>query len=584
MAPESQIQPAEEGGTEGNLGTRRVMLVCPPFQLDTVSSLSTAQLATFLRGRGVPCSEAYLHLDFARIMGTARYRAATAEHNGRIGELLFAERLHGSMADDAAQSRLAELFGPSSERRAMLDELGARCLERVARERPELVGLTTSFCQLLPALWIASVLKQHYPSLVTVLGGAACAQPMGPRILEAYPQVDVVVGGFGERPLLALSRGPLEGRRFIGCCDPIDLEAMPIPDYEPFLRDAQSYGDTELPALAFQSSRGCWWGRKKHCTFCGLNGTDLRYSAKSSERVLHDVRALWDRHGCNLFATDAILSRDHLKEVIPELGRFEAGPRVFYEIKTNLTQDDVTALGRARVAAQLGVESLSTRLLGLLEKGVTGIRNVAVLKWCRERRVNAAWNLLCAIPGERREEYDEQIRLMSKIPHLQPPTGLRNVAIHRYSPYFERYRDFGWQAIEPNSEFRLLHPHLDAPALRDIAYRFDGVGGVSSAEYFDRLCGAVREWQERNRRGDGLFLDREYGLMRQAQGVARRVLVPPTFERVLDATHDVAPIDRVLETARCERSVLDRMVGQGFLYVEGGEAVNLAVRLRLDAQ
>jgi hypothetical protein len=559
-----------------------VLLICPPFQLSNISSLATVQLATFLRGRGIPCSEAYLHFDLARLMGDARYRAATAERNGRIGELLFAERLHGGVADADAQERLAALFGSPSERRAMLDDFDGRCLERVERERPDLVGLTTSCRQLLPALWIARLLKAKHPSLPTVLGGSVCSEPMGPRILEAYPQVDVVVGGFGERPLLALSSGPLGSRRFIGCDDPIDFAQTPIPDYEPFLREARGGGDAALPALAFQSSRGCWWGQKKHCAFCGLNGADLRYSAKPKEMVLRELRTLWERHGCNLYATDLILSRDHLREVIPELGRYETGPRVFYELKTNMRQEEVAALGRARVEAQLGVESLSTRLLGLLGKGVTGIRNVAVLKWCRERRVLASWSLLCAIPGERTEDYDEQIRLISRIPHLQPPTAARNVVITRYSPYFERYREFGWQAIEPRPEFGLLHPHVGAPALRDLAFQFDGVGGVSSAAYFDRLSGVVREWQERFRRGDGLFLDREYGLMRQTAGAVRRVLVPPAFERVLDATHDVAPIDRILETARCEPAVLGRMAAEGLLHVEGGEAVNLAVRVRLD--
>ena len=100
----------------------------------------------------------------------------------------------------------------------------------------------------------------------------------------------------------------------------------------------------------------------------------------------------------------------------------------------------LSSLSTARLATYLrqqGVESLSTRLLGLLRKGSKAIQNLAALKWCREQGVTVAWNMLCGIPGERVEDYEEQIALMAKIPQLPPPEQARPVAVDRFSPYFD---------------------------------------------------------------------------------------------------------------------------------------------------
>jgi ribosomal peptide maturation radical SAM protein 1 len=501
--------------------------------------------------------------------------------DGLWGELLFAEGLHGEPADAEAQCRLGELFGTADERRRIRAELQARCQARVERERPAIVGLTTSCNQLLPALWLARVIKRGLPATTVVLGGAACTEPMGQRILEAYAQVDHVVSGYGEQPLLALSRGEVMGQRLISSQQALAWEHTPLPDYSTFLSEAEQCGHELRLVLTFRSSRGCWWGQKQHCNFCGLNGNQLKFEAKSSERVVQEIRTLWERHGRNLLATDAILSRDHLKHVLPELARWESRPRVFYEMKTNMTQAEVIALARAGVLGQLGVESLSSRLLRLLRKGVTAICNLAVLKWCRERRVAVVWNQLCGIPGEQSQDYEAQISLMRQIPQLPPPKRANPISIDRFSPYFNDFRGHGWPAIEPRPEYRFLHPQLDQPALRDIAYHFQGVDGGLPMPYLARFEAAVEQWQQRNRRGEGLFLHPVQGLVRNGENTAQRFRTDGMLGRVIDCTHEIAPIPQVLAQAGCDRAFLDQMVERGLLCIEDNRVLNLAVRVQL---
>jgi radical SAM superfamily enzyme YgiQ (UPF0313 family) len=42
--------------------------------------------------------------------------------------------------------------------------------------------------------------------------------------------------------------------------------------------------------LLFEASRGCWWGAKHHCTFCGLNGLSMTFRSKSADRAYSEIK------------------------------------------------------------------------------------------------------------------------------------------------------------------------------------------------------------------------------------------------------------------------------------------------------
>ena len=73
----------------------------------------------------------------------------------------------------------------------------------------------------------------------------------------------------------------------------------PYPDHSDFLRDfSASAASLHLrPELTMETSRGCWWGQKHHCTFCGLNGKGMRYRSKSSTRAFDEIVHLVGAYG-----------------------------------------------------------------------------------------------------------------------------------------------------------------------------------------------------------------------------------------------------------------------------------------------
>jgi hypothetical protein len=50
--------------------------------------------------------------------------------------------------------------------------------------------------------------------------------------------------------------------------------------------------------------------------------------------------------------------------------------------------------------------------------------------------------------------------------------------------------------------------------------------------------------------------------------------------RILELTHEVAPVSRVLEQAGCLRSVLEQLEKNGILYIEDERVINLAIRTK----
>jgi hypothetical protein len=218
--------------------------------------------------------------------------------------------------------------------------------------------------------------------------------------------------------------------------------------------------------------------------------------------------------------------------------------------------------------------------LSLLKKGVSTIRNLALLKWCRERSIFVMWNLLCAIPGETSDDYDQQLLLFDKIPHFHPPNSVNPVRIDRFSPYFKEYQKYGWERIEPFREYRVLHPSFSDEAINDVAYHFDGVGGIVPGRYLKRLRSATKEWLERHRQNDGLFLDPEKGLVRNTSDHGMRYGLAPELMKIVEMTHDVTPMERVISEAVCTRSTLDQLAKAGILYIEGDKVLNLAVRTK----
>jgi ribosomal peptide maturation radical SAM protein 1 len=243
----------------------------------------------------------------------------------------------------------------------------------------------------------------------------------------------------------------------------------------------------------YETSRGCWWGQKQHCTFCGLNGEGMAMRAKSPDRVIAELKELLARHpNREVELADNIMPHGYWKTLVPRLPRELPGVRLMYEQKANLTLAQVGALAAAGILEiQPGIESLSTGLLKLMAKGTTCAQNLALLRYAQSHGLEVIWNLLCGFPNDRLELYQETLELLPLLRHLPPPRRQNRIVIDRFSPYFDRPEQYGIRALRPYPPYREWLPQ-GAPIDR-IAYHFEGSFPSESLAHPELMAAIERE-------------------------------------------------------------------------------------------
>jgi ribosomal peptide maturation radical SAM protein 1 len=520
-----------------------IVFINMPFSSLFQPSLALSQFKSQLAGDGIPSSLLNLNFEFARRIGFKAYEPLRKLYavDMRIGEWLFAREAWGAEfgPDSGAFAALCRdglvMRGGSSYSPEWMDRVRDRIVPEFLEETchricgeaaPEAVGFSCMFFQTVPSLALARRIKNRHSGVKIIFGGACLHSEMGAELIAKAPWIDIVSTGEADHVICRLARSVLknqppeglegilyrdeEGRVRSGpaarVADRQTFESLPAPDFGDFMADAASYAKEEpafKPAqlfLPFESSRGCWWGEKKQCAFCGLNAENMEYRSRSAGKTLELIKTLADRYPVRrFFAADNNMPLRYYRDFLPEAARCASLSRAvfFYEIKTNVSRRKVQALSRAGVKIiQPGIETLSTHILECMRKGVTALNNIHLLKLCRIFGITPMWNCLIRVPGERIEDYEEMMDLVPKIVHLHPPTGrARMVQLHRFSPYF-RERGVYVEKIRAQEWYAGLFPE-DRIDLKRIAYYFHAewkntVG--SEYRHYARFTDRIESW------------------------------------------------------------------------------------------
>jgi len=474
----------------------------PSIQLGLLKSLALAH--------GFPARTFHANLSFANQIGVDYYRLL-AEHRGHmVGEWLFSLEAFPGAAPDPDSRMVEELAGDLSYLDLPQDELRERLtrtrhvdvpsylealLDTFPWDEAAVVGFSSTFQQNTASFALARRLKQRYPHIFTVFGGANFDGEMGPELVRTVDCIDAAVIGEGDdsfpRMLGALAAGtdpgavPGVARRVDGQVKvtppqpPTDrLDDLPVPDYGEYFTLAEDLGIIPRAGhrkvwLPIETARGCWWGAKHHCTFCGLNAETMRFRSKSPQRVLDELAQQARRYRSFLFeAVDNILDMRYLRSLFPVLVESETDYEFFYEVKANLSREQLKLMAQAGVTSlQPGIESLSSHVLGLMRKGVRAVQNVDLLRWSRYYGVDVSWNLLWGFPGETEQDYAEQAAAIPHLLHLQPPEATSRIWLERFSPLFTGQGGGQFRDRAPERSYRYVYP--DGVDLDRVAYFFD---------------------------------------------------------------------------------------------------------------
>jgi len=529
----------------------KVALIQMPYAMTSWPSLGLSLLKSSLRARGILSEVIYLNRGFETLVGKTAYEyiaSGSPCNTDLLGEWTFSEALweDGSKSDAAyweetiennhahfgtkiSESDLskARIYGNlcKTNVKAFLDQ----SLNDIEWTQYKIVGFTSVFQQHVASLAFARLLKTLFPHLFLVFGGANCEAEMGAATLRCFPFIDAVCRGEGDDifPLLAdgvlknsiprldgiLLRDQSELNELIvidhrsrEAKPVVDLNSLPYPDFDDFFDKAPEGDSASNLRLVFETSRGCWWGQKHHCTFCGLNGNGMAFRNKSAARALEELKWMLSRYGSytrSVNATDNIMPYEFFTSFLPELAKLDFDLDLFYETKANLKVEQLELYKRAGLSRiQPGIESLSSEVLSLMEKGVTALQNIQLLKLCYELDIHPQWNYLYGFPGEDPRWYSLQPNLIDKISHLTPPVGCARVRFDRFSQYLNNPSKFGLKQTQPYASYRRIYRGVSARDLRDLAYyfiaSFEGENFIE--KYTAGASAAVKRWQLRNRK------------------------------------------------------------------------------------
>jgi len=478
--------------SESGCESKDIVFVVPPFASPDWPSLGVHLLAAIAEQKGFTTGIIYGNLSFARLVGPKLYRSLCVTKTGDlVGERIFRNAYSRTrdFPGDLPMSwgELNEGNPPEfTSVQRLASEWAIEFAAALAETKPKLVGFSTTFEQTLSCLSVIEQLKAHTPDITVILGGANTDGTMGPALREFEGLIDHVFVGESDSSFAEFIDGFFAGdgqaKGIIQGHTNDALDELPRPDFETFFRQFNALVrspacedglDGDELRIVYETSRGCWWGAKHHCTFCGLNANGMNHRIKSPEKVFDDVFAL--SKGCavnKVIMVDNIMPFPYFSTLLPQLAEAEDKLQIFYEQKSNISLEKMRLLSAAGIKSiQPGIESLSSNLLKLMKKGVSAKTNIDCMRFARSCGVDVVWNVLADFPGDSETSYSEMIELMPLLHHLAPPTGVSTVSIDRFSPYHNEPEAHGIENLKPIGVYSELFPGADTSRL---AYHFEG--------------------------------------------------------------------------------------------------------------
>ncbi|MDR2704499.1 MAG: RiPP maturation radical SAM C-methyltransferase [Planctomycetaceae bacterium] len=596
-----------------------VLLLNMPFSQLRWPNLGLSLLKSALTTHGIHCDLKNLCFPFAERVGYDLYDWI-AGHFAFVlgGEHLFAKAYFGDRLPTTEQfwNDILLWSEPELEKQDKIDfETVAAavlpflddCMKSIDWKCYKIVGFTTSYQQTLPSLSLARRIKEQYPHIQIVLGGAACEGEMGGELLRQFKETDYVFLGEADITFPLVVQKILEGtinsqslpKSVLSATtnsssavsskrehsEPLilqrektlsqifendtsfetdaseamvaDLDQLPPPDFDDYFTDwRNSVLQNEVrPLLFFETSRGCWWGERRQCSFCGLNGHSLRFRCKNPQRAVDELVELVKRYKVREACfSDNIFAKEYFETFLPLLKASGLDLRFEFEMKANQKKEQVRKMIDAGLAAaQLGIETLSTPILKMLSKGATARHNLQVLKWYTEGGIDVKWNILYGFPGEDPKEYEKLTQMLPFVFHFHPPIAFGKVRVDRFAPYHNDPKKYGIENLRPFRGFRFLYP-FDDQSLRRLSYfhEFDFADGRDVNDYIKPFLEQVKRWDEEYAKGTLRAFDRNDGVL----------LLTDTRSVATEFQYRLSGVERELylfcDAARTRQEILER--------------------------
>ncbi|MEA2020899.1 MAG: RiPP maturation radical SAM C-methyltransferase [Candidatus Caldatribacteriota bacterium] len=498
---------------------KKVLLINMPFAPLSPPQLGIAILQSVLQHNNISCDTRYFTIDYAKRIGLPNYENivnGAIDYEYLVGEWIFSLALWGDTKlcekylSDILFRKVFSQNGKKNSRKDIIEEFSQlieyeafnslsfiqECYETVNWADYSLVGFSSTFQQNVASLALAQIVKKNHPKLKIVFGGANCEDVMGYELISQFKFIDIIVNGEAEEIITPLANQVFNKKSLRDIFGVVyrkdqegiypkkiksnwyhltpDIGKIPLPNFEDYFRQLKlSKLKIENLQLPLETSRGCWWGEKSQCIFCGLNGKIIEYRKKRSDLAIEEIDKLNQQYNVTKFhAVDCIMDKGYFDSFLNDIAKRNNGYNFFYETKSNLAKSDVEKLSKAGVVFfQPGIESLDTETLKFMRKGVSGSINIQLLKWCKTYSLHPNWNYLINFGNEKDSTFNKISEIIPKISHLTPPLNVSSIRLSRFSPMFIYPEQFGLMNVKHRPEYEYIYK-FSSDVLQNLAYNF----------------------------------------------------------------------------------------------------------------
>ncbi len=377
-------------------------------------------------------------------------------------------------------------------------------LPRLEKQRPRAVGLSISYAsQLVPALSLARLIRQHLADTPIVLGGAYLTA-LGDQVATMPPAVasaDAIILHDGEQAIDAWldavlkEQGELQAianlylvadgeyrRVHRGPFRQTDLDELVSPMW---IADGLNLDQYLVPryAIGLPLSRGCYWGR---CVYCNISSQTVgSYRCRSVPKAIADIQAVIAETGSRWFdlPVDSFRPKDlrNLAVGICDAGlAIEWGAEVLFD--KGFKDEVIADLARSGCRSlRFGLESGSPATLRAMNKLSRPPVARRILRACKAHGISTAVMFIAGFPSETRAALQETVDFL-----VDNRASIDQLTVHPYSlvPGSAMARDPGSYGI-------FLQPP-QAVMLPNLPYGNTNPGGVPSGD-IPRMIEVLRD-------------------------------------------------------------------------------------------
>ena len=529
----------------------KVALIAMPWFWAHMPSIQLAVVKDIFAQQDVKSDVFEFYADFADVFGVDLY-GKIANIGTFLGERLFSQFYFDELRASPHEAPPSLLFDdPVIEDHIfrfatpLVNDFLDKCVNEADWRDYGAICLTLTAQQVGPSIAFARRIRVLHPDIPIIVGGAGCAGDMGHAILEMCPELDIAVHGEAEAIVPDLVAA-LDGRGTFGDVsgiswrtphgtvvtnDATKVYAFKKPrgalNFDAYFERIKLLSNlNRLPVwIPFESSRGCWYGEKSQCTFCGLNEI-IKYRERDTDTLFEELASYERAYGrSHFFAVDLIMPLSFFDFFLPQVVASDRRWTIFYEVKSNMRRAQIDLLAAAGVRwIQPGIESLNDHVLKLMRKGVSAVHNIQTLRLSTELGVTVSWNLISNFPMETPQDYQAMRELFPHLHHLDPPSGIAAFEVHRFSPFHEEPEAHGIKLRGPHRSYAEVFP-IERGLLERLVYRFEydliEPSDPALATAHDEVAMAITTWKRANARkakfevvfnvdGSALLIDSRY--------------------------------------------------------------------------